>query len=242
MWGGGTVWVSRDNGQVQAHAHHAIQITVAPGPPVRLRKGGAASWLEVTAAIIMPDRPHQFDGLGRDVMMVFVEPETAAGRALMTRFGIADISTIDDPWMLERAGTLLRSFAAQARDEAIVQGAREIVDHLAGELPAAPAVDRRITAALAWARERLESPVNLGQAAAIANLSPSRFRHLFVAQTGISFRAYLLWARMSHAIVQGMEGGSWTDAAQQAGFADSAHLSRTCRRMFGVAPSMIGRE
>jgi AraC-like DNA-binding protein len=34
-------------------------------------------------------------------------------------------------------------------------------------------------------------------------------------------------------------GGSLTDAAHEAGFADSAHLSRTFRRMFGVAPSSL---
>jgi AraC family transcriptional regulator len=26
------------------------------------------------------------------------------------------------------------------------------------------------------------------------------------------------------------------------GFADSAHLSRTCRRMFGIAPATLVRE
>ena len=75
-----------------------------------------------------------------------------------------------------------------------------------------------------------------------AHLSPSRFRHLFVAQTGISFRAYLLWARVATAIDTGMHGSSWTQAAQDCGFADSAHLSRTCRKMFGIAPSMLVRE
>jgi AraC-like DNA-binding protein len=63
-----------------------------------------------------------------------------------------------------------------------------------------------------------------------------------VAQTGISFRAYLLWARVGYAVTRGMAGSSWTEAAQQAGFADSAHLSRTCRRMFGIAPSMLLSE
>jgi len=37
----------------------------------------------------------------------------------------------------------------------------------------------------------------------------------------------------------GMAGPSWTAAAQDAGFADSAHFSRTCRRMFGIAPAML---
>jgi AraC-like DNA-binding protein len=42
-------------------------------------------------------------------------------------------------------------------------------------------------------------------------------------------------------MVTAMAGGSWTAAAQESGFADSAHLSRTCRRMFGIAPSMLER-
>ena len=108
---------------------------------------------------------------------------------------------------------------------------------------AAPArIDPRITAAVEWLRDRIEQPVTLAQAAAVAHLSPSRFRHLFVAQTGVSFRAYLLWARVEAAVGAGMAGSSWTQAAQSAGFADSAHLSRTCRRMFGLAPTMLVRE
>ena len=39
-----------------------------------------------------------------------------------------------------------------------------------------------------------------------------------------------------------MGGVSWTEAAQAWGFADSAHLTRTCRRMFGIAPSMLVRS
>ena len=63
-----------------------------------------------------------------------------------------------------------------------------------------------------------------------------------MAQTGVSFRAYLLWARVELAIGRGMSGQSWTAAAHEARFADSAHLSRTCRRMFGIAPSMLVRK
>jgi AraC-like DNA-binding protein len=110
---------------------------------------------------------------------------------------------------------------------------------LAEATPPAGAVDARIARAIAWMRGRLQSPITLGEAAAQAHLSPCRFRHLFVAQTGVSFRAYLLWARVESAIGAGMAGSSWTVAAQDAGFADSAHLSRTCRRMFGIAPAML---
>ena len=84
--------------------------------------------------------------------------------------------------------------------------------------------------------------MSLQDAAAVAHLSPSRFRHLFVAQTGVSFRAYVLWARVETAVGAAMKGESWTAAAQDAGFADSAHLSRTCRRMFGFAPATLVKE
>ena len=36
-----------------------------------------------------------------------------------------------------------------------------------------------------------------------------------------------------------MAGASWTEAAHEAGFADSAHLTRTHRRMFGIEPSAV---
>ena len=109
-------------------------------------------------------------------------------------------------------------------------------------MPPRASVDPRIARAIAWVRGRLDRPVSLNDAAEVANLSPSRFRHLFVAQTGVSFRAYLLWARVETAVGAAMNGQSWTAAAQEAGFADSAHLSRTCRRMFGFAPATLVEE
>ena len=86
---------------------------------------------------------------------------------------------------------------------------------------------------------RLASPIRLQEVAQAVHLSPGRFRHLFVAQTGTSFRAWLLWARTEAAIAAATKGTSWTDAAQDAGFADAAHFTRTCRRVFGISPTML---
>jgi AraC-like DNA-binding protein len=36
-----------------------------------------------------------------------------------------------------------------------------------------------------------------------------------------------------------MAGESWTAAAHGAGFADSAHLTRTFKRMFGMNPAAL---
>jgi len=57
------------------------------------------------------------------------------------------------------------------------------------------------------------------------SLSPGRTRHLFVQQTGLSFRTYLLWLRLDRAVALFAEGASLTAAANAAGFADSATFS-----------------
>jgi AraC-like DNA-binding protein len=241
MWNGGSMWVSRATGVAGSHAHHAMQITLAPEHPVRLRGAGDPQWRRSHASIVMPHAPHQFDGCGGDVVMVFVEPETAVGRALMARYGDSALADIVDDAVIDMARFVLHGLDDDASDEALVAGAKRIVDRLAGEIPAAAMVDPRIATVVEWMRGRLASPIALAEAAAVVHLSPGRFRHLFVAQTGISFRAYLLWARVGTAMVAAMGGASWTAAAQDAGFADSAHFSRTCRRMFGIAPSMLDR-
>jgi AraC-like DNA-binding protein len=121
----------------------------------------------------------------------------------------------------------------------LAQFARAAICRVAGDPFLAPRSDPRVTSALDWMRQRLAMPIRLQDVAAAVHLSPGRFRHLFVAQTGTSFRAWLLWARAEHAIAAAHHGMSWTDASLHAGFADAAHFTRTCRRVFGIAPSML---
>lgn len=190
----------------------------------------------------MPDRPHQFDGCGHAVATVFVEPETLPGRALTSRYGRQDVCLLADDHLDAHSAALHAVFDARGSDAALIAAAQRVVEHLSDASFGDTAVDPRIANVLERIRDRPGAEMSLAQAAELAHLSPSRFRHLFVIQTGISFRAYLLWARVGYAVARGMTGGSWTAAAQQAGFADSAHLSRTCRRMFGVSPTMLVRE
>ncbi len=65
-------------------------------------------------------------------------------------------------------------------------------------------------------------------------LSESRFLHLFKHEMGLPWRPYLLWRRLLCAIKMLSAETSATEAAHLAGFADSAHLSRTFKRLFGM--------
>lgn len=73
------------------------------------------------------------------------------------------------------------------------------------------------------------------EVAAQLALSESRFLHLFSEEMGVAWRPYLLWRRMSCAIQAIVQGQSATQAAHLAGFSDSAHLSRTFRKNFGMS-------
>jgi AraC family transcriptional regulator len=239
LWNGGSLWIGHAAGRGEAHAHHAIQITLALTGSVQFR-APEGRWSVYSAAMVLPHQRHQFDGNDQSVAQIFVEPETVQGRALLARFGAGPIVRLEEQRVGHFVESMRRAYARKAADETLAGIARATVTDLTGgELSLT--VDARITRTIEWMRSRLKQPLSLADAARVAHLSPSRFRHLFVSQTGISFRAYLLWARVSAAVGAAMNGASWTEAAQAWGFADSAHLSRTCRRMFGIAPSMLIR-
>jgi len=59
----------------------------------------------------------------------------------------------------------------------------------------------------------------------------------FKAATGMTFRAFKLWSGLQHAARRIEAGALVRTAAIDAGFADTAHLSRSFRALFGLSPS-----
>ena len=94
-------------------------------------------------------------------------------------------------------------------------------------------------AALEHVHATLDGRPRLEEAAACAGISASRLTHLFSEEVGLPFRRYVLWARAKRALSEVRGGATLTRAAVASGFSDAAHLSRTFRRMFGLAPSSL---
>jgi AraC-like DNA-binding protein len=92
-----------------------------------------------------------------------------------------------------------------------------------------------------YAAAHLDGPLCLEDASHGIYLSQSRLRHLFVEQTGLAFRTYLLWLRLVRAVQVYSDGGNLTEAAHAAGFSDSAHFSRIFRRTFGLPATTLTR-
>lgn len=239
-WQGGSLWIGRSQGRTDWHAHHAHQLAFAPEGELRFRTEAQGEWTGFTGALVPSHCPHQFEVDGLAAAHLFVEPESRAGRALLQRFAPAQVAALPVDEARAAAQALFTAFTSDAGAAAMQQAAMAVLAALCGASTEPDAgLDPRLARALAYIRARIGQPLSLGEVAAAVALSESRFRHLFVAGTGSSFRAYLLWLRIHLAIDAAMAGASWTEAAHRAGFADSAHLSRTHKRMFGIEPTAV---
>jgi AraC-like DNA-binding protein len=239
VWNGASVWIGRSAGQAKPHAHHAIQISIALDGEFDLRQAGTRSTeSHARAALVPPDLRHHFDGLGATVAQVFIEPESRLGRALLAHFAPDHITALEDGDAQMLRSALHPPYTRGAVDGELAEAAQRALADVAGTVASKP-IDKRVLAVIDWLRGRPDAHLSLAQAAALAHLSPSRFRHLFVAETGTTYRAWLLWLRLNTAVQSAMAGATWTDAAHAAGFADSSHLSRSFRRTFGVVPAML---
>jgi hypothetical protein len=78
LWEGGFLLITRAEGIVPAHAHHAIQIVVALDGMVAIC-GEDNRWRRGTGIIVQADVVHSFDCSGAMGAMLFVDPESNEG-------------------------------------------------------------------------------------------------------------------------------------------------------------------
>ena len=239
FWEGGSLYIGSSVSPSEFHSHHALQVSLGLTGTVQFKTEADTDWVDYEGAVIPSDLPHTFQAPGRALAHLFCEPESVVGRKIMRRISSPEIARLDAMEARGLAGPLLLAYQNAAPRDEMVMLARRTIAALAGDVEPARTVDPRVRVAIREIHRRLDEPITLGDIAEAAGLSEGRFRHLFVAETGVSFRAFVLWARLNRALSLGYGGASWTDAAHAANFADSAHLTRTCRRMFGIAPTSI---
>lgn len=219
------VGVTGDNA---LHRHHAVQVLLSEQQQPLWTAGSDSQ--HVCGAVIGPALWHQLGANGHPVHLLYVEPYSDAGRRLMA--GLIDGLRVLNPQ------------ECQAARQAITVGESPVPGLVESLAPSAETgrrerVDPAIAAWIAALPPALPEGLTAAVCARQLGLSSSRFLHRFRAHTGLPLRPYLRWRRLLVALRAVIQGASLTDAAHAAGFADSAHFSRTFRRHFGVAPSAI---
>ncbi|MGQ0838475.1 helix-turn-helix transcriptional regulator [Actinokineospora sp.] len=225
-------------GVAHRHRHAAVQLVLAIAEPVRLRDESGTEW-QGRAAVIPPGAEHELAG-GSAGLMAWIDADGLFGQALTARVRRTRLPVDSVAAWAAAARPLLDDILDGNLDH--IPSACQVLGKLAdagppNETPLHPALRRAVAVLPAM----LDHTVHLGQLAAAAGISASRLGHLFADELGLPFRAYVRWARLRRAIDHARHGGTLTDAAHAAGFADSAHLTRVCHEMFGLAPSLLAR-
>jgi AraC family transcriptional regulator len=224
---------------VPAHAHHAIQIVIALDGQVAIC-GSDGEWREARGIVVRPDAEHSFDCNGAVGVMMFVDPESTEG-AWLSKSLRQDITIVPDT-RLDAIAPGLRAFADQPDEfgdvAALIRGC---IQGLSPGLAPARRLDSRVTTVLETIRASDDLRMSLDQAADKACLSSTRFAHLFKDQVGLPYSRYMLWRKMTRAMVAIASEGTIAAAAHAADFADAAHLTRTFYQMVGMAPSVLMR-
>ncbi|MGZ3417384.1 MAG: helix-turn-helix domain-containing protein [Polyangiales bacterium] len=209
----------------QGHAHHAMHLVVAKSGELNVRVGERSH--RAPGVLTAPDVAHALDATGCEVLLVFVDPESQAGAKLAASI-TSSVRLIDEA---ERGAI----FAAES--ESAMKWGEVAIAGLSGE-QAERTVHPRVRKVLAHLRASPED-TSLEALAALAGLSESRLLHAFTESVGIPLRPYLLWLKLQRATIAIVTGEPLGRAAAMAGFSDAAHMTRTFRRMFGMAPSAL---
>jgi AraC-like DNA-binding protein len=224
--------------QSEMHAHHAMHFVLARRGELKLRTSPRAPWVNCAGALTAPDAPHAIDARGETVLFVFLDPQSDVGECLL-RVVPNGVRCV----MAKERDQILAGASATA---IMGGGGAEWMRRAAGVLGAVPsemkrpAVHPRVRKLLRLLQSDDRGVKrSLQELAGAVGLSPGRMMHVFTSSVGVPLRPYLAWLKLQRAAGAIVTGLPLTEAAQMAGFSDAGHMSRTFRRMFGVAPSQL---
>ena len=235
------MWITHDRvfyagllGAPVRHTKGAIIVYVAIEGRLRVRLSGG-DWRPAELVVIQPYVPYEIACEGRHVLDILVEPETVdTGRlpALLKACG-----PVHDPAFAARVRQVHQRLRDPAAGEALAP--RDFDPLFFGESLPPRQLDPRIAAVLERIRHDPSAVAAAGSCAAAANLSFSRFLHLFKEEVGIPFRSLRTWKRARSLLQYVNRSTSLVYVALDIGYPDSTHFSHSIRQTFGLKPRDI---
>lgn len=214
--------------QLSPHRNAVAVWALGLDHPFELSRLGKADGkiLSTRQALIPAGARHHLRTRGR-MLFLYVDALSADLDCLSTS------AQADAGLIVERAEALL----AASDTQAVLAGLQALLAALG--IPAGASCSAALADTIRAIDERPQAFPRLALAARHAGLSPSHFQHQLKAITGVPFRRYRLLRRMAVVMRSLDTGRSLTEAALEAGFSSSAHLSTAFRDLFGLSPSML---
>lgn len=221
------------------HESPAIKVCVALEQTFALRTHEDDTFTNYESAIIAPGQPHAIDGWHNKIVMLLLAPETRLAQPLAPIFSKQGITRLS-----AEAVAKIRAIFSEFDGRLTANDVENICQEMVAAIDSGKSlpIDTRVAQSIEWIRASRNEGISIHEIAAGVELSESRFSHLFTENVRIPVRRYLLWLRLRDAMHLFAKGDSLTEVAHEAGFSDSAHLTRTFRSLLGIAPSALTKE
>lgn len=221
----GWAWYSGPVNQNRAHQHHAHQI--AWSLDTELVAVGEHGAVRGPGYVVCSGAVHRVEHVAW-LQTIYLAPEMKGAQWCAERAaGALAVLSLNDA----RSLSAILAECSEPNESAARAAVR----------PAPVTENSRLAIVVGHIESSLDKPLRANEVAKLVELSPSRFLHWFTDTLGLPFRAYVRWIRLQAAVRALSLGGNLTEAAYSAGFADSAHLSRTFASAFGITPNSLAQ-
>ena len=212
----------------------SVTVYLAAAGPMRVRVDGGA-WCSAPMAVVQPHVPHQVACDARLVQVLKLEAETVQLSALPRPLQCC--GAVDDAAFEARVRGVLASFSSNAR--ALDQGALDFDRLFFGQPLPGRRVDPRIQRVIDAIKRDPSVMATADDCAHSANLSFSRFLHLFKEDVGAPFRSFRTWKRARSLLHYVNRHANLAHVALDTGYPDSTHFSHSIRQVYGLKPKDI---
>ena len=217
----------------------AVILLSASGRPMQLEVAGRASWHRAFAIAPLTRRGLRAIDIG--LISVNVQPHHP-GFAAFARIGRPGVRPLPRAVFAPFDADLVRAYEGRLSQREAEVVFEDLVEAALEALALAGVVSRDERADFLRALLRENPECSLSEIAHRLNVTYTAASHLFARSVGLPLRTYQHWIKCMRA-TQHLGGEiPLTEIAQLAGFTDSAHLSRTWQRRFGLPPSYLRDE
>jgi AraC-like DNA-binding protein len=221
---------------LDAHAYATVTLHVGIYRPFRIKLGNGI-WQSCRCAIVPAGTRHELDFEGGIHGKLFIERDSSDFLYFKRRFSCTGQlpALFQDEELIEQ----LRWIYELNPDKAVIESCLDDLLRCDGELNLV--VDPRVQAAIDLICDEPDCNFSQQYLADRADLSPSRFLHLFKQQIDVPYRRFRTWKRLFLALDSLSVIDNLTVAALDAGFSDATHFSHSFRETFGINPAYVFR-
>lgn len=223
--------------ELTAHSYATVALHVGIYQPFHIKIGNGA-WQNCRCAIVPAGVKHELNFTDGIHGKLFIERNSADFLYFKRKFSHLDksVTLFHDENLVNQLREIYEQNLPKITIEKQLNQLLNCDDTLNVEF------DSRVQKAVSLICDQPNHNFSQEYLAAINELSPSRFLHLFKENTDVPYRRFRAWKRLLLAVEQLSTGDNMTFAALEAGFSDATHFSHSFRDTFGVNPAFVFRD